>query len=245
MLITLYTTQIGNVYQKFDINENDITYGDLIKYINLPKHKLFDELDFSISSQKIFNKVFIKTIINLFSYNKINSKEIKLSDEINGDEFTIVFSYEYYCNNYDDNYKKIKNNIENYNNIYDVIKNDPYQIIFIDSKDENYDEICKLAVQQNSKALQYLPPELMTEKIYKLAVQKDGKTLQYVPPELMTDEICKLAVQQNSFYALQYLKPKLMTDEICKLAVRQNGYALRYVPSELNYVKNKEMKEKI
>ena len=30
MLITLYTP-IGIEYQKFDINENDITYGDLIK----------------------------------------------------------------------------------------------------------------------------------------------------------------------------------------------------------------------
>jgi hypothetical protein len=37
MLITLYTP-IGIVYQKFEINENDIIYSDLIKYINLPKH---------------------------------------------------------------------------------------------------------------------------------------------------------------------------------------------------------------
>ena len=36
MLITLYTP-IGIEYQKFTINENDITYGDLLKYINLPK----------------------------------------------------------------------------------------------------------------------------------------------------------------------------------------------------------------
>ena len=104
MLITLYTP-IGIVYQKFNINETDITYGDLLKYINLPKHDLYDELD---DSNKIYNKVFIKTIINLFSYNQINSKEIKLDEEINGDiyKFTILFSYEYYIYNlYENKYK--------------------------------------------------------------------------------------------------------------------------------------------
>ena len=100
MLITLYTP-IGIVYQKFEINENDIIYGDLIKYINLQKNELYDELD---KSKKIYDKVFIKTIINLFSYQNI--KEIKLDDEImcDSDEFTIIFSYEYYI--YDCGYKK-------------------------------------------------------------------------------------------------------------------------------------------
>ena len=71
MLITLYTP-VGIEYQKFTINEDDIIYGGLIKYINLPKHELYDEFD---KSKLIFDKVFIKTIINLFSYNQINSKE--------------------------------------------------------------------------------------------------------------------------------------------------------------------------
>ena len=51
MLITLYTP-IGIEYQKFTINETDITYGDLLKYINLPKNELYDELD---DSNKIYN----------------------------------------------------------------------------------------------------------------------------------------------------------------------------------------------
>ena len=71
MLITLYTP-VGIEYKKININEYDIIYGDLIKYINLPKNELYDELDESII---IYDKVFIKTIINLFSYNQINSKE--------------------------------------------------------------------------------------------------------------------------------------------------------------------------
>ena len=67
MLITLYTP-IGIEYQKFDINENDITYGDLIKYINLPKNELYDELDELNKSYDMCHKVFIKKIINLFNY---------------------------------------------------------------------------------------------------------------------------------------------------------------------------------
>ena len=130
MFITLYTP-IGIEYQKFTINETDITYGDLLKYINLPKNELFDEFD---ESKIEYNEVFIKTIINLFSYNQINSKEIKLNDEINGDinEFTILFSYEYYIYDYHKcSYKKIENKIKNYDDIFEEIKNDPLQIIFI------------------------------------------------------------------------------------------------------------------
>ena len=140
MLITLYTP-VGIVYQKFNINETDIIYGDLIKYINIPKNELYDELD---NTKNIHYEIFIKTIINLFSYNKINSKDIKLDDEINGDinEFTILFSYEYYIYDYHKcSYKKIENKIKNYDDIFEEIKNDPYQIIFIDSDNENYDEI--------------------------------------------------------------------------------------------------------
>ena len=231
MLITLYTP-VGIVYQKFNINETDIIYGDLIKYINLPKHELYDELDRSVI---IRNKVFIKTIINLFSYNEINSKEIKLNDEINCDinEFTILFSYEYYIKNCNHKYIKIENNIKNGNN-NDAI-NDQWKIIFIDSDCENYEEICKLAVKNNGLSLQCINPDLMTNEICKLAVMQNGFALAYVKNELMTNEICKLAVRQNG-YALEIVKPELMTDEICKLAVQQNGWSLKYVKEQTDEI---------
>ena len=95
MSIKLYTP-IGITYQVFNINEYDITYNDLLKYIRLPKNELYDELD---ETKKIIYKVFIKTIIKLF--NNKNNKEIKFDDEISCDnnEFIIVFSYEYYIHN--------------------------------------------------------------------------------------------------------------------------------------------------
>jgi hypothetical protein len=181
MLITLYTP-IGIEYQKFNINENDIIYGDLIKYINLPKNELYDELD---ESKPIRNKVFIKTIINLFTYkNSENSEKINLDDEIicGNNEFSILFNYEYYIFNinYHYKYKKIENNIKNYDNIIDAIKNDPYQIIFIENNNENYEEICKLAVKHNGFTLQCIKTELITDEICKLAVNKNGNSLKYV-----------------------------------------------------------------
>jgi hypothetical protein len=253
MLITLYTP-IGIVYQKFEITENDITYCDLIKYIHLPKNELYDELD---KSKIIYDRVFVKTIINLFNYK--NSEKINLDDEIlcDSNEFTIVFSYEYYYHNhrYGYGYKKIKNNIKNCNNIFEEINNYPFQIIFIENNNENYYEICKLAVQRcggytlqciknqtyeicklavkkNGHVLQYVKPELMTEEICKLAVQQYCYSLEFVKEELMTDEIVKLALSEIGL-SLQYVKPELMTDEICKLAVQKDGWALQFVKSEL------------
>ncbi len=233
MLITLYTP-IGIVYQKFEITENDIIYGDLLKYINLPKNELFDELD---KSKKTLNKVFIKTIINLFTYE--NSEKINLDNEIicDNDEFTIVFSYEYYICKYNSvnnyyHYCKIENNIKNCNNIFKAIENEPWQIIFVENNDENYYEICKLAIQKIVNILQCIKPELINEEIFTLALNKYDYSLKYVKKELMTDEICKLAVKKNG-WSLQYVKPELMTDEICKLAVKQNCWALQYVKQEL------------
>ena len=108
MSVKIYTVA-GILYQKFYINENDITYNDLIKYINIQKNELYDEIDYD----KFYsiNKVFIKTIVNLFTYQ--TNKEIKLNDVISCDnyEFTILFSYEYYYYRPDENkYKKIENN---------------------------------------------------------------------------------------------------------------------------------------
>ena len=132
---------------------------------------------------QIRNKVFIKTIINLFNYE--NSKEIKLDDEINCDEFIIVFSYEYYTHYGEEKYKKIENNIKNCNS---VIKNDPYQIIFIDSDHENYYEIYKVAVRNNGHVLQCINPELINDEICKLSVSEDGYAFSYVKEEFRTPE---------------------------------------------------------
>ena len=204
----------GIEYQKFEINENDITYNDLLKYIHLPKHSVYNELK-SYESDWI-GDVCIKTIVIYISYN--SGKIRNIYNKINC-EFTIKFSYKYYIySDYDGDgdgdgdYKRLKNNIKNCSNISDVVKNDPYQIIFIDSDYENYEEICKLAILQNYKVLKYI--EEQTDEICKLAVQQNGCALYYVIKQ--TDEICKLALINNP-NALHYVKEEFKTPELLKL----------------------------
>ena len=84
--------------------------------------------------------------------------------------------------------------------------------------------LCKLAVQLEGLALQFIKPEFKTPEICELAVRECGYALRYV--ENQTDTICKLAVQQNGG-ALQYVIKQ--TDEICRLAIQQNDYATQFV----------------
>ena len=219
-MITLYNVS-GKVYQTIIPTENDIIYNDLIKYIKIPKHQEFDEIDFN---NKIYNnKVSVKTSIMLF-YNCDSCNEIKLDDEINKNELFIMFNHKYYINR-----RELKNDIKNYDDKNDFIKSNPYKLIFIDPQIENYQEICKLAVQQNGCVLEFVKEQ--TEKICKLAVQQNGYALRYVPPELMNEEICKIAVQQCS-YAVEYVKEPFYTDEICKCAVKKNGLALKCIKKQ-------------
>ena len=61
----------------------------------------------------------------------------------------------------------------------------------------------------------------------KIAIQQNGLALQFVKEQ--TDELCKLVVQQNG-YDLRYVNEQ--TEELCKLAVQQNGSALRHVNNQ-------------
>jgi hypothetical protein len=218
-MIILYNGS-GKLYQTILPIENDITYNDLIKYIQIQKHSEFDEIDFN---KKISDTVFVKTSIILFDY--VSHNQIKLNDDIDKNELLVMFNYKYYIFSYYYDYYELINDIKKYDNIFDAIKSNPYKLIFIDPQIENYEEICKLAVQQNGNALAYVKNQ--TDEICKLAVKQDAYAFRYVKEQ--TDEICKLAVQQKP-YALEYVKNQ--TKEICKLAVQQNGSALYYVKNQ-------------
>jgi hypothetical protein len=241
-MITIYNGS-GSVYQTILPNETDITYFDLIKYIKITKHPEFDEIDFN---KKISYKIFIKTSIVLFDY--FHHNEIKLDDEINENELLVMFKDKYYLYKYPNhNYEELINDIQNYDNIFDAIESNPYKLIFIDPQIENYEEICKFAVQKDGHVLRYVKEQ--TDEICKLAVQQNGNALHWIKEQ--TEEICKLAIKQNCF-SLQYIKNQTeeickfavqqnvnalkyvvaQTEEICKLAVQQNGYALKYVVAQ-------------
>ena len=102
----------------------------------------------------------------------------------------------------------------------------------IDIKDHECwtdNKFCELAVQQNTRALQYVTNQ--NNDICELAVQRNGNALQFVTNQ--TNEICKLAVQQNG-HALKFVINQ--TNDICKIAVWKNGVALQYVINQTNEI---------
>ena len=94
------------------------------------------------------------------------------------------------------------------------------------------EEICKLAVKQNGRALDYVPYELRTKELYELAVQENGLNLFYVPENYKTKELCEIAVKNNG-EALRYIPKQLRMKELCEIAVKRNGWSLQYIPLEL------------
>jgi tetratricopeptide (TPR) repeat protein len=92
-------------------------------------------------------------------------------------------------------------------------------------------ELCKLAVEQNGKALQFVPEKYRTLELYRLAVQSYGETLTYVPEDERTPELCRLAVEQNG-WALACVPDKYKTPELCYLAVQNKGCAIACIPNK-------------
>ena len=99
-----------------------------------------------------------------------------------------------------------------------VSQADTYNLVFVRNQP---DEICKLAVKHDYRALEYVINQ--TDEICKIAVSNHGFALEFVKDQ--TDDICKMAVKNG--YGLEFVK--VQTDEICKMAVSKNGRALQYV----------------
>ena len=102
-----------------------------------------------------------------------------------------------------------------------VSQADTYNLVFVRNQP---DEICKLAVKHDYRALEYVL--LQTDDICKIAVSNHGFALEFVKDQ--TDDICKMAVKNG--YGLEFVK--VQTDEICKMAVSKNGRALRWVKDQ-------------
>ena len=238
MTIVRIETLDGIVYQYININENDITYGDLIKYIIKPisKYNEYNEYieDFSI------DEVYIDTKINLFNtayaFNTVN-----LDDEITKYTLYILFSFDYYrCNKDFTGLMKINNEINSSSNLINILKNDPYQIIFV-NEDKITEEICKIILDENTFVLQCIPDKYKTEEICRYSVDIDG-SLKYVHPEFLKNEygfeLCKKSIEMYP-PSIKYIDNELLSTEkyyeICHLAIN-DGYAncnlLKYIPEE-------------
>ena len=100
-----------------------------------------------------------------------------------------------------------------------VSEADTYNLVFVRNQS---DEICKLAVKHDYRALEYVINQ--TDEICKLAVSNHAYALEFVKDQ--TDEICKMALSKNG-YGLEFIK--VQTDELCKLALSKNGRGLQDV----------------
>ena len=90
-------------------------------------------------------------------------------------------------------------------------------------------ENCMLAVQNNYKALKYIPKEKISIEICKLAVKNNSKALRYIPKKKMSIEIIKLALKNNG-YVIIHVPIEKMSEEIIKLALKNNSYILLHIP---------------
>lgn len=91
------------------------------------------------------------------------------------------------------------------------------------------EEVYRIAVIQNEKAIQYIPEESRTQDLCELAIESNGDTLQYVPIKFKTKELCKIAIENNG-NALQYVPAKIKTKELCKTAINNDVKAFIYMP---------------
>lgn len=92
------------------------------------------------------------------------------------------------------------------------------EVLEFEQSQENVRKLCLEAVQQNGRALQYVPKKLRTYELCLSAVKQDGNALEFVPIELKS-----LSSHGRALDVRKIL-------EICLSAVRQNRNALMFVP---------------
>ena len=197
-------TLSGAIYQQIYVNEEDKTYGSLLKYINQPGHPKHPKFREYISSHKYDPyEVVVNSFMKLLDE---NGGGIKLDDEINFDNaITFYIKYKY-------GYVYIHSNISYISQIYvdidpiedqsedncvKAIELNPFQLALVENQTI---EMCKIAVIQNYNLLRYVNKENQTEEIFKLAVRKNSDALKYIPIEKRTDEIMEIV---NRYYIVR------------------------------------------
>ena len=205
----------GIVYQIIILNENDIKYRDLLKYIKFEsKYRIYDEN----TSMNFPFEIFIKLKIKLF-----NKKEkINLDDDICLDTniINIVFNNKYLLylhKNY------IKELFEFPKNINEQ-EIESYRLSFIKMRlrgcyfdinkiPEEYitQELCNFAFKHSINSIRTIPQKYRTQEMYKMIQDSIYKRInvkrlfKYLPEEYITQELCDIAVTEDiSIYDIPY-----------------------------------------
>jgi hypothetical protein len=88
--------------------------------------------------------------------------------------------------------------------------------------------ICRVAIKENGLALEFVPKELVTKELCHLAVDNDWRALRFVPFEEMGPRICEKAVKKNGL-ALEYVPEELRSIDIVRIALTNCEEAKRFL----------------
>ncbi len=94
-----------------------------------------------------------------------------------------------------------------------------------------YDDLEKIAVDQNIEALQFVKLSYFNESFVYDKIRKNVFALKYIKNQ--TKEICLHAIRVN-ISAFEYIKNK--TEDICLEALRINGLLLKYIKNQTEYM---------
>lgn len=100
------------------------------------------------------------------------------------------------------------------------------------SKNEQTLEMCKIAIRQNPRALQYASKKCIDEEICLCAVKNDGNVFRYVPERFKVQEMCLLAIEADADL-IEKIPSKWRTKELCLLAVQKKPETLKYTSQEI------------
>ncbi len=94
------------------------------------------------------------------------------------------------------------------------------------------EELCKIAVQQAPKALDYVPTKWQSESLCKEALKKDPSVFCLIKEKALSESLCRYAVKQD-FLLLSKMEERYRTPKVCRAALNNSIEALQFVPSYL------------
>lgn len=94
------------------------------------------------------------------------------------------------------------------------------------------EELCKIAVRQNPKALEFVPPKWQSESLCKRALKEDPTVFSFIKEKALSESLCRYAVKQD-YSLLGKMEQRYQTPKVCRAALEKSIEALQFVPSYL------------
>jgi hypothetical protein len=208
--MTLYLELYSGIqYQKITLNENDIKYRDLLKYIKFEsKYRIFDA-----SSKNFPYEIFYKPKIKLFN----KTEKINLDDDICLDKnvLNIVFNNKYLLYFY---------NLYNRLDLFEFSKNLNEQEIEIQRL-----SLLQVGLINSGFDISKIPQEYITQELCNIAIKNSITSIKSIPEKYRTHKIYKMIIdfiykKQNSHISgiiFKHLPEEYITQELCDIVVKE------------------------